>query len=90
MKFSWNYCGYGRSLLVNILVSLIAIIFILGACFGFMCLNSWLIMLLWNAVLPVAFGFSTLTFWQTFGLYLIIWLLNGGIARTFKIFTPTN
>jgi hypothetical protein len=78
MKFDWDH---SHSWWVNILAIIIAIVFTLGVAFGFMCLNSWLIMLLWNAILPALFGFSTITFWQTLGLYLILWLLKGGISK---------
>lgn len=78
MKFDWDY---SHAWWENILAIIIGIVFVLGVAFGLMCLNSWLIMLLWNAILPALFGFSTITFWQTFGLYLILWLLKGGIAK---------
>jgi hypothetical protein len=66
---------------VNLLVWFISIIVVLGLVFGFMCLNGWLIMLVWNATLPAIFGFTALTFWQAFGLDLLVWLLFGGIGK---------
>lgn len=87
MKFDWDY---SRNWWVNILAVIIGIVFVLGMTFGLMCLNSWLIMLLWNAILPVLFGFSTITFWQTFGLYLILWLLKGGVSKTLVKITETD
>ena len=80
MKYSWDY---ERSWFLNLLIAFICIVLSLGCGFGFMCLNSWLIMLLWNAIVPVVFGFSAMTFWQTFGLCLILWLINGGINKIF-------
>ena len=82
MNFSWNE---DYSVLQNILAITIGIIIALAITFGGMCFNSWLIMLLWNAVLTSVFGLTTITFWQTFGIYLIIWLLCGGISKIIKI-----
>lgn len=85
--FSWNE---DYSVWQNILIITITLIFALTIAFGVMCLNSWLIMLLWNAVLTSVFGWTTITFWQTFGIYLIIWLLSGGVVRFFKIKINSN
>lgn len=85
--FSWNE---DYSVWQNILIITITPIFALAIAFGVMCLNSWLIMLLWNAVLTSVFGWTTITFWQTFGIYLIIWLLSGGVVRFFKIKINSN
>jgi hypothetical protein len=46
-----------------------------------MCLTSWLLMLLWNSVVVAVFGANTITFWQTFGLYFIVWLVFKGIGK---------
>jgi hypothetical protein len=78
MKKTWNY---NTPVWVNLLGWLIGIIIALGFIFGLMCLNSWLIMLVWNATLPAIFGFTTLTFWQAFMLGLLVWLLFGGISK---------
>ena len=82
MNFSWNE---DYSVWQNILIITIGIIIALAITFGGMCFNSWLIMLLWNAVLTSVFGLTTITFWQTFGIYLIICLLCGGISKIIKI-----
>jgi hypothetical protein len=37
-----------------------------------------LVMLLWNALLPVLFHFPVITFWQGLGLLLLIKILFGG------------
>ncbi len=67
----------------NIVALLIAIVVALGIAFGFMCLSGWLIMLVWNAVLPAVFsGVSAITFWQAVGLDFLVWLLFGGIGKT--------
>ena len=82
MNFSWNE---DYSVWQNILIIIINFVLIVAITFGVMCFNSWLIMLLWNAVLTSVFGLTTITFWQTFGIYLIIWLLCGGISKIIKI-----
>ena len=82
MNFNWNE---DLSVWQNILIIIISFVLIVAITFGVMCFNSWLIMLLWNAVLTSVFGLTTITFWQTFGIYLIVWLLCGGIGKFFKI-----
>jgi hypothetical protein len=78
MKMTWDY---DTSVWANILGWLVGILIVLGLAFGLMCLSGWLIMLVWNATLPAIFGFTTLTFWQAFGLHLLVWLLFGGISK---------
>ena len=53
--------------------SLANIIYEIGKYF----LRSWLIMLVWNAVAPMLFYVSPLTFWQAIGLNLLTgWLFR--------------
>lgn len=42
-----------------------------------------IVMLLWNALLPGIFKFSTISFWQAAGLLLLSRLLFGGRGRGF-------
>ena len=80
MKMNWHY---DEPLGVKILGWLLATILILGVAFGLVCLSGRLIMLLWNAILPaVLSGVSAITFWQAVGIYILIWLLVGGIGKT--------
>jgi len=37
----------------------------------FSLLFGWFVMLLWNALMPVIFGLTTLTYWQSVGLSLL-------------------
>lgn len=85
--FSWNE---DLSVWQKILITIITFILVVAITFGVMCFNSWLIMLLWNAVLTSVFGWTTITFWQTFGICLIIWLLCGGIGKLFKATQKNN
>jgi len=38
------------------------------------------VMLLWNALLPVLFGISTITFWQALGILILSKILFGGFS----------
>ena len=59
------------------------IILVLAIAFGLMCLEAWIIMLLWNAIVTkIIVGVCALTFWQTFGLVILIDLLFGTIKAT--------
>ena len=59
------------------------IILVLAIAFGLMCLEAWIIMLLWNAIVTkIIVGVWALTFWQTFGLVILIDLLFGTIKAT--------
>lgn len=53
--------------------------------FGAMCFETWLIMLLWNWLVPTLFNGVMLTFWQTFGLTILLDLLFGGISISVKV-----
>jgi len=42
-------------------------------------LFGWIVMLLWNALMPVIFHLGTINFWQAAGLVILARLLFGGI-----------
>lgn len=44
----------------------------------FVFLGGWLVMLLWNWLLPSIFSFHTVTFWQALGLLLLSRILFSG------------
>ena len=80
MKRTWS--NYNTPLWATIVGWLIAIIIGLGVIFGVLCLESWLIMLLWNATLPVVFsGVTAIGFWQSVGINLLVILLFGGVGK---------
>lgn len=55
----------------NCLFILIIILLVVGAsAFG-----AWLVMLLWNFVMPDIFNLPELTFWKAFGLCILIELI---------------
>lgn len=49
---------------------------VLGATF----FETWLVMVLWNWLVPTLFNGAMLTFWQTFGVMILLNLLFGGIS----------
>lgn len=40
-------------------------------------LSPWIVMLLWNALIPTIFGLTTITYWQSFGLSILVSFLFG-------------
>ena len=41
-------------------------------------LFSWVVMLLWNGILPSVLGVNTITFWQALGILVLSKILFGG------------
>jgi len=64
---------------------LIVILIFFGLLYGIFCLDAWLLMLIWNSVIPTIFGLTTITFKQSALLILLVWIL-----RTFPIRFNTN
>ena len=46
---------------------------------GMAALVTWVLMILWNWLMPVLFGLSIISFWQAFGLLLMSKILFGGL-----------
>lgn len=46
----------------------------------FTALGGWIVMSLWNWLLPPLFGWHTLTFWQAWGLLALCRILFGGLG----------
>ena len=58
------------------------IVLVLALMFGGMCLEAWIIMLLWNAVVPLLWATApTLGFWAAMGLMLLCNILFGKTVR---------
>ncbi|HND87347.1 MAG TPA: hypothetical protein PK971_03410 [Saprospiraceae bacterium] len=47
---------------------------------GAVLLFGWMVMLLWNAILPDVLGVKALNYWQALGLLVLCRLLVGGIG----------
>lgn len=89
MKRTWY--DYNTPLWVAIVGWIIGIILILGFAFGVLCLESWLIMLLWNATLPAVFsGVTAIGFWQSVCINLLATILFGGVGKTIAAFTSKD
>lgn len=80
IKNLWDAAGGGAlALLVVVLVLIVA----LGLAFGVLCLEAWILMLLWNAVITSLWvGAPSLTFWLAFGLLLICNILFKSVFRS--------
>lgn len=52
--------------------------------FGIMCLQAWLVMLLWNWIVVGQFGAPVLSFWTAFGLRWLCSLLCKNIVTVEK------
>ena len=78
---------YDTPLWATILGWVIGIILVLGTIFGVLCLESWLIMLLWNATLPVVFsGVTAIGFWQSLYINILVIFLFGGVGKIITAF----
>lgn len=85
MKRTWD--DYDTPLWATILGWVIGIILAIGVAFGLLCLEGWLVMLLWNATLPVVFsGVTAIGFWQSVCINLLATILFGGVGRTIAAF----
>ena len=58
-----------------------AIVLILAIVVGIFFLESWLIMLLWNAVIVTVMEWNAISFWLACGLNLLSYLLFGSIVK---------
>ena len=58
-----------------ILATIAVVVFAIAWTFGLMCLQSWIMMLLWNWVAVGLFGAPALSFWVAFGLRWLCSLL---------------
>ncbi|MGI9531930.1 hypothetical protein, partial [Lutimonas sp.] len=41
----------------------------------------WVVMLLWNAILPEVIGVNAITYWQALGIFVLSKILFGGFKR---------
>lgn len=66
---------YGYSVGVAILVIIGIVVGAVALLFAIMCLQAWLVMLLWNWIMVALFGVPALNLWTAFGLRLLCSLL---------------
>ncbi len=60
------------------------VIFGVVAITGLAILFGFVIMWLWNWLMPEIFGLTTLTYWQAVGLFILLKFLVGGCGRSGK------
>lgn len=61
---------------------LLCLVLVLAIVFGCLCLEAWVVMLLWNAVIPLIWATApTLGFWAAMGLMFLCNLLFGSVVR---------
>jgi len=66
-----------RSLPVKILM----VIGFIAAGFAFLAFFGWVVMALWNALMPEIFGLKAITYWQAWGLLILSTLLFKGMRH---------
>lgn len=59
-------------------VALVILFAVAGA--GLLLLFGWIVMILWNWLMPDLFGLKTVSFWQAWGLLLLSCILLGRIG----------
>ena len=55
-------------------IALILITILLVLLFGLF--TGWIVMLLWNWLMPSIFGLKTITYWQGWGLIVLCYILS--------------
>ena len=59
---------------------LLVVIFALALIFGVACFEAWILMLLWNWIIPILFPtLPTIGFWLAFGIMMLCNILFGGV-----------
>lgn len=48
---------------------------------GFIAFFGWVVMALWNALMPEIFGLKTITYWQAWGLLILSTVLFKGMGH---------
>lgn len=74
--------AFDRGLGWGILVTILIIVLALALVFGFLCLEGWIVMLLWNAVIVSVFGAPTLSFWLSVGILLLCNILFKSVVHS--------
>jgi hypothetical protein len=57
----------------------LAVMGVIGAAL-FALVFGWLVMILWNWLMPVVFGLGAITYWQAFGMVILAKLIFGGMG----------
>jgi hypothetical protein len=70
-KFNDFYDNYGCGWVI------LAVLITLALAFGIMCLEAWVFMLLLNWLVPLVVSGFAISFWQSFGLILLLDIVGG-------------
>ena len=69
---------------IGCLAIILVVVLALGLVFGALCLEGWILMLLWNAILVPLFNFGVIKFWWAVGIILISNILFKGVSSVNK------
>ena len=72
MEAWWEEPMHGEKIVLGILFGLAGV--------GLLFLFGWVVMLLWNWLMPEIFGLKTVTYWQAWGLLLLSSILFGKLG----------
>ena len=77
MNWKNNFDGMSVGAIIAVIILALAL------AFGVLCFNAWILMLLWNAVVPVLWtGAPHLSFWLAMGLILICNILFKSVGHS--------
>jgi hypothetical protein len=74
----FEYRRWGAMRIVAMIVGGVVVACVFALAFG------WLVMLLWNWLMPMLFGLKVITYWQAFGIVILSKLLFSGIGSHHK------
>ena len=72
-KEMWNDVPKPLQIIVYTILGVVAAV-------GFGLLFGWIIVWLWNWLMPMIFGLPTITFWQGVGIFILAKILFGGFS----------
>jgi hypothetical protein len=70
----FGYRRFGAMRIVAMIIGGVVVACIFALAFG------WLVMLLWNWLMPLLFGLKVITYWQAFGIVVLSKLLFSGVG----------
>jgi hypothetical protein len=75
---SWRHGGHGAFRVLRIVGMVVAGVMFAAA---FALLFGWLVMLLWNWIMPAIFHLGVITYWQGFGILLLAKIIFGALGN---------
>jgi hypothetical protein len=71
----FEYRRFGVMRIVGMIIGGVVVACVFALAFG------WLVMLLWNWLMPLLFGLKVITYWQAFGIVVLSKLLFSGVGH---------